>query len=492
MFYKARFIISSVMVFFAALLFIFYDKIVLNPGENNLFINLTYIAFIAIEVISLIVLFTTIDLTLSNERISKQLAESLNETKYYVLLDKKDRIKEMSSLLEQDLDYADGTYYKKNFFDAIEKKYRIIGLNDEEAYKADVKKYYYKYQDKVEKGKVNKVVLNLEDDNAVHFAMYFNETTIFFNGKYKGRILIGDKKDKNSLIGVESELAETKENLELISERFIVVLNKSTEGIFFNTLSQKQIWFNDVLVKKLNLNGNTMSSNEFYKNIAPENLALYQETMTKLTNEEYSITYKYNTGAGYVYVKEIGKKIVTENVSELCGVMQVFGDYGYQKTNTILDDIGDEMKMKLQLKKLITDGKVFEVVYFKNETIPQINESYGRSIGNEMLSQYVKIFMENFVSDNMMYRVSGLEFVAFITNYNRMEALKASLNNDEKILHVQATFGDNKITNEIKMGISLSNDTINPSDVITNAKQALKIASNEQYQASFAYYKDIK
>ena len=105
--------------------------------------------------------------------------------------------------------------------------------------------------------------------------MYFNETTIFFNGKYKGRILIFFITNKYSLIGVESELAETKENLELISERFIVVLNKSTEGIFFNTLSQKQIWFNDVLVKKLNLNGNTMSSNEFYKNIAPENLALY-------------------------------------------------------------------------------------------------------------------------------------------------------------------------------------------------------------------------
>jgi hypothetical protein len=33
---------------------------------------------------------------------------------------------------------------------------------------------------------------------------------------------------------------------------------------------------------------------------------------------------------------------------------------------------------------------------------------------------------------------------------------------------------------------------MNPADVIQNAYQALKIASNEQYAASFAYYKDIK
>ncbi len=491
-FYKARFIISFAMVFIAALLFVFYDKIKESSSDNPLWLNVTNIAFISLELISLITLFVTVDFTLSNEKISKELTNSLNETKYYVLLDKKDRVKEMSKLLEKDLDYSDGTYYKKNIFDVIEKKYRIIGMNDEEAYKADLKKFFNHYGDKVEEGKVNKLIINLEDDNAVHSAMYFNETTIFINGKYKGRILIGDKKDKNSLLGVESELAEVKENLDLISERFIVVLNNSSDGIFFNTLSLKQIWFNDVLVKKLNLNGNSMSSNEFYKNIAPENLSLYQEQMTKLSNDEYNITYKYNTGGGYVYIKEVGKKIVTDNVVELCGIMHVFGDFGYQKTDSPLDQVGDEMKMKLQLKKLINEGKTFEVVYFKCESIPDINQAYGRAIGNEMLSQYVKVIHENFVSDDMIYRVSGLEFVAFITNYNRMEALKAGLNNEERLLHVSATFGDRKIVSEVKMGISFTNDTMNPADVIQNAYQALKIASNEQYAASFAYYKDIK
>ena len=132
------------------------------------------------------------------------------------------------------------------------------------------------------------------------------------------------------------------------------------------------------------------------------------------------------------------------------------------------------------------------LLFLQCESIPDINQAYGRAIGNEMLSQYVKVIHENFVSDDMIYRVTGLEFVAFITNYNRMEALKAGLNNEEKLLHVSATFGDKKITSEIKMGISFTNDTMNPSDVITNAYQALKIASNEQYAASFAYYKDIK
>ena len=50
----------------------------------------------------------------------------------------------------------------------------------------------------------------------------------------------------------------------------------------------------------------------------------------------------------------------------------------------------------------------------------------------------------------------------------------------------------NRITADIHMGISYSNDTPNPQDALTNAKNALKIASNENYSSSYAFFKDIK
>ena len=109
-----------------------------------------------------------------------------------------------------------------------------------------------------------------------------------------------------------------------------------------------------------------------------------------------------------------------------------------------------------------------------------------------MLSEYVNFFKQTFIVDNYIYRVSGLEFVAFITNYNKMEMLKSQLRNDEKILHVSADMAGNKITADIHMGISYSNDTPNPQDALTNAKNALKIASNENYSSSYAFFKDIK
>ena len=41
------------------------------------------------------------------------------------------------------------------------------------------------------------------------------------------------------------------------------------------------------------------------------------------------------------------------------------------------------------------------------------------------------------------------------------------------------------------MGISYSNDTPNPKDTISNAKNALKIAMNDGYASSYVYYKDL-
>ena len=125
-------------------------------------------------------------------------------------------------------------------------------------------------------------------------------------------------------------------------------------------------------------------------------------------------------------------------------------------------------------------------------SIEQINEQHGRDIGNVAISEYVKLIKNRFIDSNMIYRISGLEFVGIITDYRKMELLKKDLTNNEKILNVEADYGSINIRLSANMGIIYSTDAINAKDAIKKTTEALKISQNSRYNNNYAYYKDIR
>lgn len=486
-----RFIISALMTFAAVLFLVFNDQII--NKDNEALIIIMYVTMALIEVASFVLLFTVVDLFFSSENFQRELKKSINDTKLYVILNKKDKIKEISDFFLDDLGIEEDDAIGKNFFDVVETRYRLIGLNGSGCLKADIKKYYNKYGKKADKDNPTKSMeLDIQRDDATEDAYYFTETCIFQGNKYNGRILFGEKKTEDNLIGLEKSELEAKNELKLINDRFVTVIEKATDGIFFNTLTNDSIWFNDVLVKKLFLNGNSISGTEFFKNVHPDDFKVYKEKITELSTGDYHLSYRYNTGNYYVYVKEEGRKIVNKDSIELCGVMTVVNDYSFEKTGTVLDEIGTEEMLLNKLKELYSEERIYELVHFKIVSIPEINEKYGRPIGNMCISQYVDMFRNQFVDENMIYRVNGLEFVAVITAYNRMESLKSCLRNEERILHPSMNYINDKIKIDVNMGIVVSNETPTPSECLKCAKSALNYSLNPRYTSSYVFYKDMK
>lgn len=494
-FLKVRLILTLVNCFASVLLLVCFSDIK-KANEvvgNDSYLILTYVGMILIELAAFGLLFSTLDFSITNEKFQRVLTASLDESKFFVFLDKKDRIKAISTHFLENLEIQESTALRKNFFDVIEMKYRIIGLNGEEALKSDIKKFFLHYDKRAKEGEKTPIEINIQSEEGQENSYYFIEDPIFTRGNYQGRILMGEMKDEESLIGMERDLTQAQNELDLIRSRFTTLIYKTNDGIFFNNVTNHSIWVNDVLVEKLSLNGNSLDSSEFYSNMHPDDVALYQNILGSNRGEDYEVTYRYNTGSYYVYVKEVGQKIVQNNTVEFVGIMNVVDDFRFEKTNTILDSIGTEAELMNRYKQLLSDeNNVFMTVHFKVASIPEINEKYGRPVGNMMLSQYVAYIKKNYVNNNYIYRVSGLEFVAFITSYNRMEALKNSLINEEKILHVSATYASEKVATEVYMGISYSSDPGNRKDTLKNARYALKYASNPQFKSSYAFYKDVK
>lgn len=132
------------------------------------------------------------------------------------------------------------------------------------------------------------------------------------------------------------------------------------------------------------------------------------------------------------------------------------------------------------------------LVEMKIASIPDINERFGRAVGNMCLAEYVSRINSEFVTDDLVYRIGGLNFVAIITQYNSMEKLKSSLKNDERILHASLSYGKEKVAIDVNMGISMSNEAGSPKDVLKNAHEALKYCSNPNFSSSYLFFKDMR
>ena len=89
-FLLTRFIISALITFGGVLFMIFKDQILAT--DNKGLIYFMYIALIAIEVASFVLLFTVVDLSFSSENFQRELKKSINDTKFYVILNKKDKV----------------------------------------------------------------------------------------------------------------------------------------------------------------------------------------------------------------------------------------------------------------------------------------------------------------------------------------------------------------------------------------------------------------
>jgi GGDEF domain-containing protein len=227
--------------------------------------------------------------------------------------------------------------------------------------------------------------------------------------------------------------------------------------------------------------------------IHPDDISFYKEKMKEITSKDgdYSISYRIFNGSSYYYIKEDGARISSGKSVELCGIMKVVDNYRFEKTDTILDNIQTEPEMLARLNTLINLQQPFLAIHFELTSIPEINDKYGRAIGNLMINDYVDFIKTKFVNDNQIYRISGLEFVAFITDLRKMDILKNNLANNDKMLHVPAKYMNDTITTDVHMGIAYSTDSPNPKDVVNNATKALKFSKNKQVKANHIYYREI-
>ena len=207
-FLKVRLFYSVILTFVAALILVFYPEI----EKNEKLLKIMQIVMLVIDALVGVILVFISENSASKEQFNNDLFQVLDDSKLYVVIDNKNRIKELSTLLADDLEITKETAHKKNLFNVIENKYRIFSFNGTEASKKDLNIYFSNIENDMKE-----VVLELHDDNGDVFEYYLIQKPILVFGKVKGRLFIGEKKGSEELVGMERNLAESTDELNIIN-----------------------------------------------------------------------------------------------------------------------------------------------------------------------------------------------------------------------------------------------------------------------------------
>ena len=416
----------------------------------------------------------------------------------YYAVDKKERIKDMSYSLLQELGLEKEEVIGKKLFTVFNQTIRFSKLNETEINNNILENYYKEYRKRATKDDQELQEIYFQNHKGETVVLKMVMQPIFMMNKYKGRICVGEKKTDFDLFTVEKELNKSTTELESIQQKFIATLELSEEGLFFLDLNEKTMWLNDTLKEVLNLHNNDLSLEDYRSRIEPEDLRKYLMVLSDLTPSKntYKVSYRYLVEGRQVWVSEKGKRIFEDlKTSTIMGVVNPIGTSHFRKTNIdILDEIKDEHHLLADMNSLIKRDRPFQLAVFKLQNIPKINDTYSREIGNMLMGSYIQRLNNNFVTESSgIYRISGLEFALTITDPRKVDMMYKGIREIDKFLNLTMEYGSIKTELEVFAGVSIyKTDGKTEHELAQYAYEALKVALNPQFSSNGCYYKDVK
>jgi GGDEF domain-containing protein/Ca2+/Na+ antiporter len=493
---KNRLVFSFFNITIAVVVFVVYSTHIQGDTlYEQLYIGFNFLMYF----VFLMILYSTFKTSTLKANHYQLFVKSIKNSKWnaYYVVDRKERIKDMSASLLHELNLEKEDVIGKKLFSVFNKTIRFTKLNGQEVNNRQLESYYQGYRETAKAGdsEIEELSFMNADGNPVVLHMVMQP--VYALGKYKGRICVGEKKANFDLLAVEKELNERNQELESIRHKFIATLEITEEGLFYIDLDERIIWASDMLVSMLDLPGNTLDLTDFRRLIEAEDLKKYLALLGDLTvnKKQYSTSYRIMVNGRYIWFKEKGKRLFEDTKSAIImGTLNPMKTKHYLASNIDeLDRLKDTNDMMVSMNKLFRDNRYFQLCVIRLKNMPKINDTHGREIGNMLMAEYIKKLRTTFVSESGdIFRVSGIEFAITITDPRKMDVLQNGIRSNKTFLNLVMQYGSISVELEVFAGIAIGgSDAHDEHQLYQASAQALKIAENPQFSAHGCYYKDI-
>lgn len=493
-FYKTIIVLTNLIV--SIVFFAIYSTVI---KENPTFLMIyNYMGIFEIVLLLVFILILFVRMLFAKKQLSMH-TQSIKNSPWntYLIIDKKDRIKDISSNLLQDFDVTLEEVLNKKLFDVLNRTIRITQVNNKNSSNRDFEEMLEQLK-KIKAPndivKLEIVYLNSEGDTSV---VHMIDQAMYSKFGYYGRFLIGEMKTDFNLLGVEKQLKQTTLQLETLQEQFVATLEVSDEGLAFSDIEDKSTWISDTLVEELGFQSNNVHTEDLLKLMQPDDLNRYLTKLNQLTPGTPNMEMKYRLFSNGVYkwYTDKSKKIFLEENTMIMSAINQVSTKHFMRTNLQnLDTMGDQNDLTIKLRKIIDEERYFHLVIVRLKNLPYINELHGREVGNMAISEYISKLEKSFVSEeNSIFRISGSTFAFILDDQRKMNLIRKGVQGNDDYLNMVLEYGASKLELEVFAGISIiNNDGYNENEMLETAMSALKVAENPKYKGHVCYYGDIK
>lgn len=294
---------------------------------------------------------------------------------------------------------------------------------------------------------------------------------------------------------LEEELEELKDTSELMRRRFISTIEILNDGISFRE-SDGIIFGSDKYIELVGLENNQFELENLYNLMHNDDIPSYRNAVEKTSkrNPIYNVDYRIKKDEKFIWIKEVGKRILIHKKLSYISIIKVLDIKQFPRTEIeVLDGLDGTKKMFKEMTNLNRKNQPYNFVYIKLTNIPQVNEKYGREVGNLMMGEYLKKLRYNFIKDNQsLYRINGIDFGLIIKDDKKYEILVRALQGSGELLNLKMVFGG--ITQILYPNIGISESPYegkNPDIVYEEAKKALKISLEDKSNTNFCIFDKI-
>jgi len=244
---------------------------------------------------------------------------------------------------------------------------------------------------------------------------------------------------------MEKELDEMKSSSELLRQRFIQTIGLTPDALLFYNDTLDGFFVTEQFQKIVETKKSEFSMDEYASMIHVDDRNQYLTTVKKASKKSpiYDMKYRLARNGGYIWVEERGRVFEYDKkvqvISILHGIdMKLFPE-------TLIHEI-DSLPTEQQLVQYLTaankEPEAFYMVMIQLTNIPDINQRFGRDVGNLMIAEYVKKMRFNFAKDlNSVFRITGIQFALIIREQRKYDILLRALQSGGDLVNLAINIG---------------------------------------------------
>ncbi len=310
-----------------------------------------------------------------------------------------------------------------------------------------------------------------------------------FNGTFRRNISEYDYYE------IQEELELLSSASELLRHRFISTIELLNDGICFSEEGEKSFG-TDRYISIIGLKTNEFNTETHENLIYRDDLIEYKNILEKLSkkNPVYTATYRVEKDGSSLWIKEVGKKIYMNNKTSIISIVKPMDIKQFPDTEIeVLNNIPGYKKMYNEMQRLSKIKQPYNLVLIQLSNIPNINEKYGRDVGDLMMGEYLKKTRFNFIKDDIsLYRMGGINYGLIVKDEKKYEILERALIGGGDLLNLKMIFGG--ITQTIYQNFGISESPYigkNADKVIEEALEALKISLKDNSATNYCIYDKV-